>query len=417
MDRHETPLTWLDSQVSGVLAGRQHLPAGERVLAALAWAMDPSRRIAPRALRGSLRRVAPELGHITGSTPRWTELTRKARRYVSASRDDAARGDAAVAVARSFLSRCVLAPVVARQAAAQQARAAAAVIAVDTLRQLAPGGSGWRTVMVSQEALAIRLGVTRGTAAGALTRAADESWVSLVSIRPGRAGRYRPALQAAPGTAERLDRGDLYDAVEALSRLDDDEALVAVICAADHPAWTRLGRSAWTAALAMAAGMEPGSLGMSRTTVRASKLTAVDRLGPVDRWTGAAIRAALDQVADQPDEAGRTARQERAEAEAELAAAQAARAERRAAHAAEKRGKSAQEAQEQPEQSEEIPVREQAAEPAAARWADLPAAYDHANADHRARLQDHLLSRGLRPVSVDLMGRRVRVESTADRAA
>lgn len=337
-----TSRAYLDAQVRGLLAARVGRPPHLLALAALTWALDPARAIPARSVRASLRRVAPDMTDVTG-TSQWPRLVTDARRKVTDAGSTATRRRDSIRAARVTIGLLVITPVVERPVSAVSSRSVAALIAVDILRQLGDGGNGWTTVMASYPELGVRLGVTPRTAETAVRDAIARGWLIKVSGGVGRPGRYRLPATLPADIATVVD-DEYYDEVEALADLDITGPLATLLTSVDHAAWDALGRRAWSVAVALAAGVDPVSvMGIgpraSRSMVRDLAQAGLDP----QTWTGATVRAALNQVAGAPGpDGGATPAQVRTEAVAAQRAAAQVRAaqvrvfaERRAAdHAA-----------------------------------------------------------------------------------
>lgn len=292
----------LDAQVRALLRARSSSPTQE-VLAALAWALDPSRSVPPRHLRASLRRVG-DLGAPVENIGVWRGLVSKARLHVAESGTDAARERDALRVARVLIGRLAVEPVGAHAVSAQNGRLVAAAVGVQVLEQL-HSGNGWLGVAVSYDELGSRLSLSDRGAARAIQTAIERKWIVRLSGGRGTPGRYRLPSTVPAALAAETD-GSLYESVEALAQgLDGGEdALAVLLRSAEHAAWTVLGGSrAWGIAVAQAAGQDPTVvIGSAQRNVRSTLKTLAEVGLDHTSWTGASVREALDRVAAQPDE-------------------------------------------------------------------------------------------------------------------
>jgi len=418
------PAAYLAKQVRGRLADWSHLPASRQVRAMLCWGLGQTPAIPAGTLRDALRGVTGAIDRELAPGP-WRAHLQGARQRVKVPGSPPARGDIASSVADGLLGRTCSDHTSSRSSAHLSARRVAALVAVQVLRDLAPAGRGYDTVLTTADDMAVALGMSRRAVVDAQDLAVEAGWMGKVRAHRGRPTRFRPAKQARGGAVRRrlAAGGDLEEAAAAMARLDDDYLLVAVLASVDHPGWSVhwLGQRAWTVALAHAMGHEdgPAAFGMSRPTVRAARADLARMgLGLVQEWTadmGRALLAALDRAADEAQEDGRTAREVRTAAlearrlqVAERAASRRAYAEEQAAvrTAAQSTTPAADVDQStvRPAEAVQAPAVESPPAQVTGRWVRLPVGYD--DAVHRAALDSKLKVSGQRAAHLRVDGDR-----------
>lgn len=175
-----------------------------------------------------------------------------------------------------------------------RARAVMSILANEQIRSIR-SERGWNTVMVSYPWLATRMRASWPTAKAALNDLVDLAWIrELTTVsRPDSARRFKIPTRLTKAQGQVIKPDHLYQAIGSLARVSDEPSLVSeLIRSVAHPAWIYgsepLGVRTWLVALAVAAGVDPVSLGVgSRYIPKAKKALAAAGLGDTNSITGA----------------------------------------------------------------------------------------------------------------------------------
>lgn len=272
----------LDPILGPATAGRR--PGGPTALAALTAGL--SNDLPPRLVRLWLQSRRPESGPDAISDRAWTRHVTAARKRVVVSSSARGRGDLATAASRRLVGS-LLSPVPFPNRAGFSparvagARHAAAIVGLEILASIEE--RGWDTAIVPTAWLAVRQGTSQPTGMRTLQAAVTMGFLTLVSRKPGGAGRYR--MRTLP--KERGKRAwDAADTVEELGGLFgfegvDEAPLVAIIRSAAHPVWgydPEATVRTWLACIAHTQGTDLTHYGFSRK-VALEQIAIAARLG------------------------------------------------------------------------------------------------------------------------------------------
>lgn len=280
----------------------------------------------PAAVRLYVTRSGdPELTAIAQNLIVWSRLSDSARAAVRGSSSPAGRAALRREVARRLVARVLLTGDAAAGLTPHRtlaARYATALVGVEILRATV---RGMDAVYVPEADLAVRMGVTRGTARSALATCESLGWLRATKRPQGSAALYKitrlprsveNAALAHWDLAERLgdpDGAAGWDDVdvdpeiaELLAGLPDVGWAVQVFESVDHPAWSyskvrggprALTRAHWLVLLADQAAVDVVQLGALDRVVRSVRRD-LDRAG-VGPAHGGSLVDQLDRVAEE----------------------------------------------------------------------------------------------------------------------